>query len=115
MEAILGNPNLNVNETIVTIPPSAHGHGGSDEPLNAWLAPLTKLLFTEGVHLKDEKTRLLEAVKVNVRKQVENVVASNPVQAAWKQKQEVHVHGWLYHLDTGKLEDLKYSHHPSAQ
>ena len=110
MEAIVSNPNLNVNETVVTIPPSGHGHGGSDEPLNTWLEPLTKLLFTEGVHLEDEKIRLLEAVKVNVRKQVENVVASDPVQVAWKQKQEVHVHGWLYHLDTGVLEDLKYSH-----
>jgi carbonic anhydrase len=103
---------MNINETVVTIPPSEHGNSDSDAPLNKWLEPLTKLLFTEQIHLKDEKTRLLEAVKVNVRKQVDNVVASNVIQAAWEAKQDVHVHGWLYHLETGKLEDLKYSHHP---
>jgi carbonic anhydrase len=112
LAAVVNNPNINVNDTVVTIPPAGHGHGGSNEPLNVWLEPLTKLLFTEGIHLKDEKVRLLEAVKVNVKKQVENVVKSEPIQSAWKQKQEVHVHGWLYHLDTGKLEDLQYSHHP---
>lgn len=109
LDAVLNNPNMNVKETVVTIPPSEHGHSSSDESLNVWLEPLTKLLFTEGVHLKEEKYRLLEAVKENVKKQVENVVNSEPIQFAWKRKQEVHVHGWLYHLDTGKLEDLKYS------
>jgi carbonic anhydrase len=112
LAAVVNNPNINVNETVLTIPPTEHGHCGSDEPLNVWLEPLTKLLFTEGVHLKDEKDRLLEAVKVNVKKQVENVVNSEPIQSAWKEKQEVDVHGWIYHLDTGKLEDLKCSHRP---
>ncbi len=99
----------------MTIPSTEHGRGGSDESLNIWLDPLTKLLFTERVHLKNEKDRLLEAVKVNVKKQVENVVNSEPIQSAWKQKQEVDVHGWLYHLDTGMLEDLKCSRCPSQK
>lgn len=108
LAAVVDNPNINIDETVVTIPSTAnHGHGGSDESLNIWLEPLTKLLFTEGVHLKNEKDRLLEAVKVNVKKQVENVVNSEPIQSAWKQKQEVEVHGWLYHLDTGMLEGRK--------
>jgi carbonic anhydrase len=53
-------------------------------------------------------------VAANVRAQVANVAASAPVQAAWKKNQKLHVHGWVYRLETGLLEDLHVTQPPMA-
>lgn len=53
---------------------------------------------------KDEQTdRLCE---LNVHVQVMNVCRTPFVQKAWKEGQELSVHGWIYNLQDGLLKDL---------
>lgn len=41
-----------------------------------------------------------------MKKQVENVVNTDIIQNAWTKRTDVRVHGWVYELETGKLNDL---------
>ena len=52
---------------------------------------------------------VLELVKVNVRQQVANVLKSDVVKNVWAgtgQGRLVGVHGWVYHLEDGLVQDL---------
>ncbi len=51
----------------------------------------------------DKVNRLCE---INVHEQVMNVCHSPFVQEAWKSGQEISVHGWIYDLKNGLLNDL---------
>jgi carbonic anhydrase len=44
--------------------------------------------------------------EVNVIEQVMNVVGTTVVQDAWDRGQTVSVHGWIYGLDNGLVNDL---------
>ena len=50
-----------------------------------------------------KKDRLCE---LNVIEQVGNVCATRTVTNAWRSGQELHVHGWIYRLEDGLLQDL---------
>jgi len=52
----------------------------------------------------DEQWDLL--CELNVKEQVTNVCNTTIVQNAWKQEQELFVHGWIYNLEDGLLRDL---------
>ena len=47
--------------------------------------------------------------KLNVMEQVVNVCQTTIVQEAWKKKQPLMVHGWIYQLKDGILQDLEMS------
>ena len=69
--------------------------------IERWLVPLTELARnTEG-----DLATLIEA---NVGEQVHNVLKSEAVETEWKER-DVHIHGWMYELETGKLRDLGMS------
>ncbi|EAQ99064.1 carbonate dehydratase [Congregibacter litoralis] len=57
----------------------------------------------------DEATRVNMLCEMNVRRQVENVVRTSVVQAAWSRGQALGIHGWIYSLRDGLLNDLKCS------
>ncbi|MBI5451700.1 MAG: carbonate dehydratase [Gammaproteobacteria bacterium] len=57
--------------------------------------------------LPDEQARQDRLCELNVMSQVANVSHSNILQDAWKRQQDVTVHGWIYSIDDGILEDLK--------
>jgi carbonic anhydrase len=84
-------------------------------PLARWLAPLTALagaLDLQGVPDSEALTKIVEA---SVRAQVENVVQTAPVQAAWAEgKKNLWVHGLVYELETGNLRDLNNTRGPPA-
>jgi len=74
-----------------------------------WLHPIREVAhhhraelggFTEG---RDRLDRLCE---LNVMRQVKNVAADVFVQDAWARGQELSVHGWVYSLATGLVNDL---------
>jgi len=52
----------------------------------------------------DKKMDLL--CELNVKEQVTNVCNTTIVQNAWKQGNEVSVHGWIYSIKNGILKDL---------
>lgn len=41
--------------------------------------------------------------------QVKNVARTSIVREAWKKGRDVHVHGWVYEIESGRLRDLECS------
>jgi len=77
-----------------------------DGPLVRWLTPLIKLADSLNLGSKPQAEAVDILVRESVKKQVENVVQTDIIQHAWAKKKDVHVHGWVYELETGKLKDL---------
>ncbi|WOO80668.1 Carbonic anhydrase 2 [Vanrija pseudolonga] len=75
--------------------------------LGRFLAPLVKLR-----HSLPAGATADDLIKANVREGVKNAVASDTIQTAWAQGKQVYVHGWLYDLKTGLIQDLHYSQGP---
>ena len=113
-----------------------------NSPLERWLAPLISLAAQpefmpcitngdsdaqpngNGVHVDAAQNRsalLTELSKANVRAQVENIVASEVIRGAWDsvnsgilERKRVYVHGWVYDLENGRLNDLGVSQGPEG-
>ncbi len=56
--------------------------------------------------LKSDKEKINLMCELNVVEQVANVCHSTIVQSAWKAGRELAVHGWIYRLEDGILNDL---------
>lgn len=56
--------------------------------------------------LPDEASRLALLCELNVVEQVRNVAETTVVQAAWERGQPLSLHGWIYGLEDGHLQDL---------
>jgi len=56
--------------------------------------------------IKDENLRARRFVEVNVMEQVLDLGKTSIVQNAWKNRQPLHVHGWVYDLSDGIIKDL---------
>jgi carbonic anhydrase len=56
--------------------------------------------------ITNEETRLSALCELNVLEQSLNVCETTVVQDAWQRGQKVVVHGWIYGLHNGLLEDL---------
>jgi len=59
--------------------------------------------------IDDPKARNDRLCELNVIEQVSNVCNSTVVRKAWKHKQPLAVHGWIYSLEDGLLKDLDVS------
>jgi carbonic anhydrase len=57
--------------------------------------------------IKDEKQRFDRFIEVNVMEQVLDLAKTSIVQAAWESKQELQIHGWVYDIKDGLINDLK--------
>jgi carbonic anhydrase len=58
------------------------------------------------IALENKDQRLAALCELNVLEQAINVCETTVVQDAWQRGQEVVVHGWIYGLHNGLLEDL---------
>jgi carbonic anhydrase len=56
--------------------------------------------------ITDEKDRFNKFVEVNVKEQVLDLAKTSIVQNAWKNGQELSIHGWVYGLNSGYVTDL---------
>ena len=56
--------------------------------------------------IKDENERFNTFVEVNVKEQVLDLAKTSIVQNAWKNGQELTLHGWVYGLNDGYVTDL---------
>lgn len=74
-----------------------------------WLHPIREV-FTENRQaleaIADDRARLDRLCELNVMRQVRNVAADVFVQDAWARGQELAVHGWVYSLANGLINDL---------
>jgi carbonic anhydrase len=68
-----------------------------------------RLYHAELEAIKDPKLRARRFVEVNVMEQVSDLCKTSIVQNAWKKKQPLSVHGWVYDVNDGYLNDLKVS------
>ncbi|MBC7398995.1 MAG: carbonate dehydratase [Mucilaginibacter sp.] len=59
--------------------------------------------------ITDEQQRVDRLVELNVIENVYNLCKTSIVQNAWAKGQEVGVHGWVYSLKTGIINDMKVS------
>jgi len=64
--------------------------------------------------LPDDETRLAALCELNVLEQARNVCETTVVGDAWVRGHELVVHGWIYGLHNGLLEDLRMTVHDAA-
>jgi carbonic anhydrase len=77
-----------------------------------WLHPIREVYWEHRAELQaiaSERDRLARLCELNVMRQVRNVASDVFVQEAWARGQELAVHGWVYSLATGLVNDLKVS------
>ena len=102
-------PDTIIDGRIVTVPSLS-----PDAPINRWLAPLTEHVITLDLANEPTESALPVVVKENVRIQVEDICKTEVITNAWIENRDVWVHGCVYDLATGRLEDLKISRGPGA-
>jgi carbonic anhydrase len=56
--------------------------------------------------IADEKQRFDRFVELNVVEQVLDLAKTSIVQGAWERGQDLHVHGWVYDISDGLINDL---------
>jgi carbonic anhydrase len=74
-----------------------------------WLHPIREVAHEHRHELEtieDETRRLNRLCELNVVRQVRNVASDVFVQDAWTRGQTLSVHGWVYSLGTGLVNDL---------
>ena len=59
--------------------------------------------------IKNEEDRSNRLTELNVIEQVRNLAKTTIVQQAWAER-ELHLHGWVYGLDSGIVKDLSVIH-----
>jgi carbonic anhydrase len=57
--------------------------------------------------IEDEKTKFNRFVELNVFEQVYDLAKTSIMQTAWEREQDVHIHGWVYDVKDGLINDLK--------
>ena len=81
------------------------GHGLIDN----WLRHIRDIYYQSSDRFQqivDDEQRVNLLCELNVLQQQANVCHSNVVQAAWERGQPLSVHGWIYSVKDGLLQDL---------
>lgn len=60
--------------------------------------------------IKDENKRFERFVEVNVIEQVWDLAKTSIVQNAWKNRQNLWIHGWVYDIHDGLVKDLNVNY-----
>jgi carbonic anhydrase len=77
--------------------------------LDSWLKNIRdvfRLHYKDLVVITDEQQRYDKLVELNVMEQVENVIKTSYVQKSFVKNGFPTVHGWVYDVKTGKLNDM---------
>jgi len=77
--------------------------------IDHWLHPIREVCHRHQHELDaipEERARLDRLCELNVIRQVANVASDVFVQDAWARGQSLCVHGWVYSLETGLVNDL---------
>lgn len=56
--------------------------------------------------ISSEEKRFDRFVELNVKEQVYDLAKTSIIQKAWENKQELYIHGWVYDISTGLVNDL---------
>jgi carbonic anhydrase len=77
--------------------------------LNKWLRNIKDVYRFHRAELDgiaDEEARVDRLVELNVQEQVMNLVKTSIIQSAWKRHERPVIHGWVYDIRTGILNDV---------
>lgn len=77
--------------------------------IDNWLRPIHDLYRRreeEILRLASVEERIDRLCELNVIEQVKNVANTTIVQDAWRRNQPVSIHGWIYAISDGLLQDL---------
>ena len=80
-----------------------------NQVLNMWLRNIKdiyRIHRKELENIPDEEKRVNRMVELNVKEQVFDLAKTSIVQNAWKNNQELYLHGWVYGLNSGYVTDL---------
>jgi carbonic anhydrase len=69
-----------------------------------------RIHFHELDAIKDEELRFRRFVELNVIEQVNDLGKTSIVQNAWSNNQPLHIHGWVYDLENGEINDMIVSY-----
>jgi carbonic anhydrase len=78
-------------------------------PVSKWLRPLKELylLHKDQIEsIKDPQERWDRLVEINITEQVKNLAKTDIIQRAWLNEHRPILHGWIYNLRTGYLNEL---------
>lgn len=77
--------------------------------INQWIKHI-KDIYQKNREVVDshpnENDRVNKLVELNVEEQVMNIARISIVQKAWKERQGPHIHGWVYGLDNGLINQI---------
>ena len=77
--------------------------------INEWLRNIKdvyKLHYDDLKDIKDQKTQLNKMCEFNVIEQVHNLVQTSIIQTAWKDYQAPTLHGWIFGMEDGLINEL---------
>lgn len=77
--------------------------------IDNWIRHIKDVYRLHHVYLDsiiDEKERFNKFVEINVKEQVYDLAKTSIVQSAWKNGQDLSIHGWVYGLNSGFVTDL---------
>jgi len=77
--------------------------------IDNWLVNIHKIkerYSSDLLKITDPAHQLSKLCELNVFEQVKNVCNTQFVQSAWKKNQSLSVHGWIYDIKDGLLQDL---------
>jgi carbonic anhydrase len=80
--------------------------------IDSWLLSVKDIYQLHKAELEailDPTARLSRLCELNVQTQVQNLCRTVTVQSAWRGGRELSVHGWIYGVHNGLLEDLGIS------
>jgi carbonic anhydrase len=69
-----------------------------------------RIHFHELDAIKDEELRFRRFVELNVIEQVNDLGKTSIVQNGWSNNQPLHIHGWVYDLENGEINDMIVSY-----
>ncbi|KAL4496163.1 hypothetical protein ABPG72_012900 [Tetrahymena utriculariae] len=79
--------------------------------INNWILHIRDLYFKHKNYLKqfNENQITDKLCEINVVEQVFNLGNSTIIQNAWDNGQSLYIHGWIYGIDNGRVNDLNLS------
>jgi len=81
-----------------------------DEHITPWINGIKKTAECNKDTLnqiKDETTKINSMIEINVIEQVDRLYNNPIIRAAWARGHHLHIHGWIFDLETGELSTLK--------
>lgn len=63
--------------------------------------------------ITDKDAKINRLVELNVIEQSYNICKTTIIQNAWKEREDLQVHGWIVDINTGLIKDMKVTNHNS--